>query len=291
MERLLGIRFAANDLAGARELLRELGPAIEPAELRPAIAYRAAEAIETEDPSLADRLDEVAARAGGTVAAKALLRAAGRARARGELPRAVELAGRAREAEGASPEMLARAEALLREVGPVPAAGAARAPIELEEAPPASSGDSRPALDGVPVRLVHCRLHGASEAGLDLTTESGKRAILAPPRLEALASAVVADHERAGRRTRNAVLLDLLLQPRPGETGRTVLRLLGHDMALAAIHPGVPPREAFGRVVDALVAASGARAAPSPERAAGRPFASFPDAGAFEEAAWGRRLA
>jgi hypothetical protein len=62
------------------------------------------------------------------------------------------------------------------------------------------------------------------------------------------------------------------------------------DMALAAIHPGAPPREAYARIVDALVAASGAAAAPSPDAAAGRPFAGFADVAAFERATWGRAL-
>lgn len=269
VERLLGASFAANDRAGARELLLELGAAIDPAALRPALAYRAAEAIQADDPALADRLDEVAGGGGGLVAAKALLRAAERSRER-DPARMVELATRARDAEGASPELRARADELLGERG--------------------SPAPARNALDGSAIRLVHCRLLGSSEAGLDLATEAGKRALLPPARIEALASAVVSDHERAGRRVRNAVLLDLLLHPRVGEAGRVVLRLLGHEMALGAIRPGVAPKEAFGQVVDALVLASGAAAAPSPEGAAGRPFATYPDAGAFEEAAWGRRL-
>jgi hypothetical protein len=62
-------------------------------------------------------------------------------------------------------------------------------------------------------------------------------------------------------------------------------------MALAAIHPDVPAKAAYGRIVDTLVAASGAPAAPSPEAAAGRPFAGFADAAAFERSAWGRPLA
>jgi hypothetical protein len=86
------------------------------------------------------------------------------------------------------------------------------------------------------------------------------------------------------------VVLDLLLHPRPGDAGRVVLRLLGTDMALAAIHPGTAPREAYGRIVDALVAASRAPASPSPEAAAGRPFTGFADVAAFERSAWGRPL-
>jgi hypothetical protein len=86
------------------------------------------------------------------------------------------------------------------------------------------------------------------------------------------------------------VLLDLLLHPSPGEGGRIVVRVPGHAIALGAMHPGVPAPDAFGRVVDALLSASGATAAPSSAAAAGRPFARFEDAAAFERAAWGRAL-
>jgi hypothetical protein len=43
-------------------------------------------------------------------------------------------------------------------------------------------------------------------------------------------------------------------------------------------------------VVNALLAASGAAASPSPQAAAGRPFARYGSAAAFEAAAWGRAL-
>jgi hypothetical protein len=129
-----------------------------------------------------------------------------------------------------------------------------------------------------------------SDAGLDLATEHGKRALLPAHRVAALAGGVIADHAVAGRAVKNAVLLDLLLHPRPGELHRTVLRLAGHEMALAMIHPGAAPAEAYARLVERLLAASGAPASPSPESAAGRPFARFGDAAAFEAATWGRSL-
>jgi hypothetical protein len=69
-----------------------------------------------------------------------------------------------------------------------------------------------------------------------------------------------------------------------------MIRVPGHALALGALHPGVPPQDAFGRVVDALLAASGASAVPSTEAAAGRPFSRYEDAAAFERATWGRAL-
>jgi membrane associated rhomboid family serine protease len=273
-EKLTGLHLAAGDRDAARAVLADLGAALDPTLLRPATAYRMAELAP--DAALAERLDELAARGGGALAAKALLRSAERART-ADPDRARALAVRARDAEGAPPELRARAQALARDCTPEPVA-----------APP----PARPAaLDpGIPVRLVHCRLVGSSEAGLDLATGEGRRALLAPDRVAALAAGVVAEHDASGRTVRNAVLLDLLLHARGGDRQRTILRLAGHEMALGAIHPGVPTAQAYGQVVDALLAASGATASPSAQAAAGRPFARYGNAAAFEAAAWGRAL-
>jgi membrane associated rhomboid family serine protease len=325
-ERLVREHLGKQDAASARAVLLELGPILEAAAFRPAVAYRAAELVADEDPGLADRLDEVAASGGGAVAAKALLRSAERARG-ADPARAARLARRARDADGATPELCARADAILAGVateapGADGAGGSAAPPVVHAGVPSrfeAVARDARAPEPGVAavvphlaqgaggdpaadelrfplgaweaVRVLHCRLLGASAQGLDLETELGHRATLPPARVAALAAGVLADHARGGHPLRNALVLDLLLHPRPGEGGRVVLRLLGTEMALATIHPDAPPREAYGRVVDALVAASGAPAVPSADAAAGRPFAAFPDAAAFETSAWGRTLA
>ena len=270
LERLVAAHLAAGDGGAVRAALAELADGVDPELLRPATAYRLAPLAP--DPALADRLDEVAARGGGALAAKALLRSAERAR-HSDPARARSLAERARDAGGAPAELRARAEALVRECAPAAEPGA---PAALDP--------------GVPVRLVHCRLLGSSAAGLELATEHGKRALLAPGRVAALAAAIVAEHAVSGRPVKNAVLLDLLLHARDGERERTILRLAGHEMALAAIHPGLPSATAYGQVVEALLAASGAAAAPSAQAAAGRPFARYGDAAEFEAAAWGRAL-
>jgi membrane associated rhomboid family serine protease len=303
-------RLATRDPAAARALLVELAPVLEAEGFRPAQAYRAAEMVSADAPELADGLDEVAARTGGAVAAKALLRAAQRSRARD--PRAaLDRAERAAAAEGAPPEIAARAAELAAELrGDAPASpdrfaalelpdeepppAAPRltpAPLELEPpAPRAPAPPRAPLLDPVaPVRLVHCRVVGADAAGLRMVTPSGART-LAPARVAAVAAGLVAEHALAGEVRRNAVLLDLLLHPQPGDAGRVVVRVPGHAIALGVLHPGVPPQDAFGRVVDAILSASGAAAAPSPAAAAGRPFSRFADAAAFERAAWGRAL-
>jgi membrane associated rhomboid family serine protease len=313
IEKLVAARLARNDAPGARAILAELEAGLDPELLRPATAYRAATLVA--DPVLADRLDAVAARGGGALASKALLRSAERARA-SDPARAHALAEAARDADGAPPELRERAEALARactpDVEPIPAPEAspepevdprapADAPAATAESPPdpREPGLEREGLDAppppldpaAPVRLVHCRLLGASERGLDLATEDGKRAVLPPRAIAALAGAVVAAHPVGDRLLKNAVLLDLLLHPRPGDRTRTVLRLRGHEMALAAIHPGVAPPEAYAKVVEGLLGASGAIPVPSASTAAGRPFARFGDAAAFEAATWGRTLA
>jgi hypothetical protein len=61
-------------------------------------------------------------------------------------------------------------------------------------------------------------------------------------------------------------------------------------MALGAIHPGSPPRDAFAAIVDGLLAASGAAALPTGDAVRGRPFSRYPDAAAFEAACYGRAL-
>jgi Rhomboid family len=276
-ERLLGLHLAAGDRGAAQAVLADLGAAIDPTLLRPATAYRMAEVAP--DAALAERLDEIAARGGGALAAKALLRSAERART-ADPGRARALAEQARNAEGAPPELRARAEALARECTPAPT------PVPAPPRPPRPAALSA----GIPVRLVHCRLLGSSDAGLDLVTGEGRRALLTPDRVAAVAAGVVAEHVVSGQSVRNAVLLDLLLHPRDGDGQRTILRLAGHEMALGAIHPGVPAAQAYGRVVDAVLAASGATASPSPQAAAGRPFARYGSAAAFEAAAWGRAL-
>jgi membrane associated rhomboid family serine protease len=291
VERLLALRLSRGDVEGARAALRELEAGVDPALFRPAAAYRAAELAD--DPALADRFDEIAAAGGGVLAAKALLRSAERSLA-SDPRRARALAARARDAEGASQELRDRAEALLSSLPAADAADGEPGPqarwaaIEL----PSAARDAAPAIGpNVPVRLVACRLLGASDAGLDLSTGEGKRAVLPANRIAHVGAAVVAEHAVSGRPVRNAVLLDLLLHPRPGDRHRTVLRLAGHEMALGAIHPGVRPPDAYALVVETLLAASGAPAAPSAGAAAGRPFARYRDAASFEEAVWGRSLA
>lgn len=303
VDRLLGVHLARNDAAGAGALLAELWPVVDAAAFRPQIAYRAADLAAPHDAAFAEALDERAATAGGAVAAKALLRAAGRCRER-DAALALSRAERAAAIRDLPPELARRAAELVAALRAEPGSPAppvrrfaaveppphpvAFAPPHVE-LPPDDATASRLAPE-VPIRLLRCRLLGSSDAGLDLAVEGGKRAVLPAERVAALAAGVVDAEEPGGGARRSRLLLDLLLRPRNGEAGRVLLRIPAHEMALATVHPGVSPREAFGRVVEGLLAASGAPAAPSPESAAGRPFARFEDTAAFEQAAWGRRV-
>ena len=285
LERLAARRLQAGDVAGARALLLEHGAIADPSEWRPATALRAAEAVGAADAELADRLERAAERGGGAVEAKALLRRA--ARARGPSPGlALELAGRAAAIPGLPDELAARARALetsLRaEVAAAPPAPDPHAPIALDAPPPLSPADA--------VRVVPCRLQEVRDGTLRLTTGAGRPAELAAARVAAVAAGLVAELEEGGATLRNRVLLDLLVHPREGERGRVVIRLAGHALPLAQLHPGVPPPEAFARVVEALLAASGAVAVPSAAAAAGRPLSRFRDVPAYEQGVWGRRV-
>ncbi len=277
LDRLLAKRLGTGDADGARALLEEFGVCIEPAFLRPATAYRAGGVMERFDPRQAARLHEAAAAAGGALGAKALLRAAELLR-KTDPARALELAERAATSEGALPELKARAGELsaeLRPSRPVAAApaGAAAVPLGPE----------------VPVQVMHCRLVGAAPEGLDLVVPDGRRAHLGSERVEAIAVGQLDLLSQGNDARRNAVVADLVLRGRTGER-RVVVRILGHAMALASLRPGIPPKDAFAEIVDGLLAASRAVAVPSPAAAAGRPFARFADAAAFEEACYLRRI-
>ena len=167
--RLLRLRLAAGDLAGARALLTELGGAIEPAQLEPATAFRAAELVAVSDPALATRLDEAAATAGGGLAAKALVRSAQRLRA-AEPERAQDLLRRVVALGPVIPELHARAKELLAGLPPPPDVKSSVVAVDdlsdqhLLEGPP-----SRPAPRPVqPPLEMEYLLEGEPGAGDDL---------------------------------------------------------------------------------------------------------------------------
>jgi membrane associated rhomboid family serine protease len=300
VDRLLALKLRAGDLAGARAVLAELGPALEPARLRPQSALRAAELVAGADPALADRLDEVAAGGEGALAAKALLRL-GR-RARGADPeRARGFLGRAAELAAAPEELRARARELLRDLSPPPATGRAL-PAEGGSAPAPGAAaragaielpadPTAPGLLGPgPVRVLPCRITGATPSALSVVDGHGRAGTVALGRVEAIAAGLVEQPAAADARRPATLLVDLLLAAAPAApAARTVLRVPGHALGLQAIHPGVEPGEAWARLLGALVE-RGATPLPSLAAAAGRPFDRHSDAAAFEIAAWGRPL-
>lgn len=287
VERLVLLRLAAGDEAGARALAAELGQVTRPDLLRPASAYRLAELVEPAEPERAARLFQAAACGDGALVGKAALRAALLLRAT-RPAEALELAELAAASSEAPPPLAAQARALAAEL----AAGLARAdPFAGGLAPEPEAPEAGALGPAEPVRLVRCRLAGADEGGLDLVTAEGRRARVEAARLAAVACGLVPGKAAPGATAppRPTVLVDLLLHPRPGEP-RVVLRLPGHGLDLARLAPGVPPAEAFARLLGRLLDASGARAIPDRGGVQGQAFARFADAAAFERAAWGRRL-
>ncbi len=140
-----------------------------------------------------------------------------------------------------------------------------------------------------PVEVVWCRLAGLDGARLAVAAGDGKVGRVDPARVALVSSALVERLSHGGVERANGVVLDLLLRARPGER-RLVLRLAGHEMNLATHCPGVPAAQAFATLVEALLIEGSAAAAPDPARVQGRPFARYPDLGAYEEACYGRAL-
>lgn len=269
LEPVLAQKLAADDLAGAQALLGELQGRIRLELLRPATAYRLAEAVERQDRALALSLLEAAGAAGGGLGAKALARAAQLVAAR-EPDRARALLDRA-EPLSADPGIAARIRAVR---------GTLPSPPEPEPEPHAA--------DGPGLREVWCRVSGIDGAYLTLVTPDGRAVRLDPARVAHVATALLGSLRLGGQERRNAVVLDLLLHS-TGPGPRVLLRIAGHEMGLAAHRPGVAPAVAFAELVEAFQL-EGAAAWPDAARAQGKPFARFPDLAAYEAACYGRSL-
>ena len=275
LERLLSRQLAAGNAVGAAAILAEFEAGLRPELLRQATAYRAAELLEAHEPRRAGSFLEAASAAGGALGAKALVRLARLVRA-SDPSRAAELAQRVRDAVDAPQELRRAAAELLPGPPPVPST------------PPAAGAAPRRAWLGAAeaVRIVPCRLEGATAANLDLIDEGGRRARVAVDRVEVVTVGLV---ERAPEGA-SGVLADLLLRGRTAQ-GRLLLRLSGRAMPLSALRPGLDPAAAFAAFMQDLLTASAATAVPGPAAAMGRPFARFRDLAAFEEACYGRPLA
>jgi len=277
LEPVLARRIASGDLAGARGLLAEFQGRIRADRLKPATAYRVAELCEGDDGQLALALYQAVGAAGGARGAKALAKAA-QLVARAEPERARALLDQAEQLT-ADPDVLAPARALRAQLPPPP--GEAAGP----GGPPGAAALGR----DEPAEVVWCRLVGVDGPRLSLATGDGRVGRVEPARVALVSSATVERLVHGGAARANAVLLDLLLQGRPGER-RLVLRMAGHEMNLAAHFPGTPSARAFASLVEGLLLGGNAAAAPDPTRVQGRPFVRYPDVRSYEEACYGRSL-
>jgi hypothetical protein len=245
-------------LAGTTELLRvtleELGPAAEARALRPALAWRVAQRLDADaDGGSARPFYEVATRVDGLVGHKARVRLL-------ELdpePKVDALSSVAR-LTAHEPELHKRVVALLRKFAPEEPRS-----IELPPADTHLKIDLRPvheapepAAPPPTPRIVSVRIDGMDDGGLRVSTAAGTRPL---PFGKILALALGRVPAEDGRTT---VLTDLVLSWPDGAKGSTILRVSLGDLGLDRLYPGVPPKEAYWRLVGEIEKRSGARRLP-----------------------------
>ncbi|MGZ3480872.1 MAG: hypothetical protein ACXU81_11015, partial [Myxococcaceae bacterium] len=100
------------------------------------------------------------------------------------------------------------------------------------------------------------RFEGRAEGGLVVVSSSGART-LGFRKVLGLAAGIV-----PGADGRSRVLTDLVIAWPDGEEGATVLRASLGDLGLDRLYPGVPPKEAYERLLRDIEQASGARRLP-----------------------------
>jgi len=241
-------------LAGTTELLRvtleELGPAAEARALRPALAWRVAQRLDADgDRDGARPFYEVATRVDGLVGLKARVRSL-------ELDPEPKLEALSSVAQLTShePELHKRVAALLRKFAPE-----APRSIELPHEDTHLEIELRPVHEAPeavapapPPRIVPVRIDGVDDAGLRLSSATGTHAL---PFGKILAVALGRVPAEDGRAT---VLTDLVLSWPGGGKGATVLRASLGDLGLNRLYPGVPPKEAYWRLVGEIEKRSGA---------------------------------
>jgi membrane associated rhomboid family serine protease len=239
-----------------RAVLDEHGAAVPIAGLRPALAFQAAMAIDVQSQAnarLAEPLYAVAAKAGGSIGIKALVRAA-------------ELAILPEGDRGRAEGYLARIEQL-----PVPEELEARVTAvrttlrEREALASMTFGESAP----TPPEVTLCKLLALSAQGLEVETQ-GRKMALGFDKVLGVSVAEVTTEEGA------KLLTDLVLEwPALGGPAK-VLRF-----------SSAPTRSAgHARFLAQVLAGSGARGVPSADALAKGEFPSYDSVGAFEAAAY-----
>jgi hypothetical protein len=245
-------------LGGTTELVRvtleELGPAGEAGALRPTMAWRVAQRLDAAgDQAGARPYYAMASAADGLVGLKARVRAL-------ELdpePNVTALSAMA-DATAREPELQRRVTVLLKKFLP----GEPRA-IELPPEDTHLEFELRPSLhgeQGAPTppapRIVPVRIEGRVDGGLLVASGNGTNP-LPFGKILGLGLGVVPAAD--GRST---VLTDLVIAWAQGDRGATVLRARLGDLGLDRLYPGVPPKEAYWRLVGDIEKASGAKRLP-----------------------------
>jgi len=259
IERALQQLVGRNEPAAIWSALEELGPLLPAEQLRPALAWRLAQAVEGAPEGLLPLAEPLYARAGaeaGATAARALIRATELRLKRGDLPeRAREYVAQAKQLQLEPASALGkRLQELEAEVREAVLRSEARSRVsEISSAAP----DASP----LPPRIIPCRLTSFSESSLIVETSSQRRSV-AVTEVLAVAVGLLPAATPAGAAPRRTLLTDLVLSwGEPGK-GPLVLRIHSAHLGLAQHYPGMAPRDAYGRLVADLLERSGATAMP-----------------------------
>ncbi len=259
LERALQLLAGREDHAALWQSLEELGPRLPTERLRPALAWRLAQALEKAPEGLLPLAEPLYARAGadtGATAVRALIRAIELRLARGDQPeKAREYVAQARKLPLEQSSTLgARLQELAAEVESVVARSEARKPRGD------TSFDAAPA-PSLPPRIIPCRLTNLSDSSL-VVEAGGQSRTLAITEVLAVAVGMLPAPTPEGAPPRRTLLTDLVLSW--GEPGKSavVLRFHAAHLGLAQHYPGMAPRDAYGRLVADLLERSGATAMP-----------------------------
>jgi membrane associated rhomboid family serine protease len=259
LERALQLLAGREDHSALWQALDELGPRLPAERLRPALAWRLAQALEKAPEGLLPLAEPLYARAGadtGATAVRALIRAIELRLARGDQPEKAR-------------EYMAQAKRLPLEPGSALGARLQELAAEVEGAAAQSEARSRardfsldsPEAPALPPRIIPCRLTSLSESSL-MVESGGQSRTLSITEVLAVAVGMLPAPTPEGAPPRRTLLTDLVLSW--GEPGKApvVLRFHAAHLGLAQHYPGMAPRDAYGRLVADLLERSGATAMP-----------------------------
>ncbi|AEI62530.1 rhomboid family intramembrane serine protease [Corallococcus macrosporus] len=232
--------------------------------LRPASAWKLAQALDTEDAPPAavgttEALYSVAGSGAGVIAVRALIRATelrlAQHRQHKDLEQAAAYVARAKPLlTGEAAAEASRVEALDAEVTRKVNENAWRnrdvATTPAVEAAPA------------PPRIFPCRIVGLTNMALTVEAANGQRRTLAMTEVLAIAVGMLPVAGPPGTPPRQTVLTDLVLSWGSANEGPRVLRVNVAGLALNHFYPGVAPREAYARFLADMLERTSANALP-----------------------------